>query len=453
MGQPAPRTKPLRVSELAELIKRRLEDGIPYVCVEGEVSNYKGPHSTSGHVYFSLKDEGAVIDCVMWRSFAQRLAFRLENGLAVIACGTVSFYEKQGRTQLYVQRIEPAGIGALQLAFEQLVAKLRAEGLFDEARKKPLPLVPRLVGIVTSPDGAARRDIETTIQKRFPGMAMELFPVPVQGGAAAPEIAAMIRRINATRDDVDVLIVGRGGGSIEDLWAFNTEIVARAIAESRIPIISGVGHETDTVIADLVADVRAKTPTDAAVRAVPDRAEIEARLARLAGALDNRMDERLLRARDLLNACAGRYGLRRVVDAVAELRARLDGHARRLREGVRAPVDRMSTAAREYAVRLAPEAGMRRLDALRTEIGHAARRIRDAGGRAVERRGEALKALAGRLDALSPLRVLERGYSITYASDGHVVTDAAQLRPGARIRTRFRRGEATSRIEDIERGA
>jgi exodeoxyribonuclease VII large subunit len=268
-------TKIYTVSQVNTLIKTVLENNLPgRLTITGEITDWKLHHS--GHCYFLLKDENAVLPCVMWKSNFSKLKFRPENGMAVLGTGFIDVYEPQGKFQFYVERIEPAGVGALQLAFEQMVKKLAAEGLFDEAHKKPIPQYPERIGILTSESGAAIEDIKDSIWNRWPCVKLFLYPVPVQGEGAAAEIAAGIRDVNRRNKKLrlDILIVGRGGGSMEDLWAFNEEVLARAIYDSKIPVISAVGHEIDTTIADLVADARASTPTKAGVEAVPDMRQV-----------------------------------------------------------------------------------------------------------------------------------------------------------------------------------
>ena len=269
-------TKIYTVSQVNTLIKTVLENNLPgRLTVTGQISDWRGPH-TSGHCYFSLKDEGSVLPCIMWGSNFAKVKFKPENGLAIFGTGYIDIYEPQGKYQFYVERMEPAGVGALQLAFEQMVRRLEAQGLFDDTHKKALPPYPGRIGILTSESGAAIEDIKDSIWNRWPCVKLFLYPVPVQGEGAAAEIAAGIRDINRRNKKLrlDILIVGRGGGSMEDLWAFNEEVLARAIYDSKIPVISAVGHEVDTTIADLVADARASTPTKAGVVAVPDMQEV-----------------------------------------------------------------------------------------------------------------------------------------------------------------------------------
>jgi exodeoxyribonuclease VII large subunit len=283
------------VSEVTTLIKTVLEGNLPArLTVTGQISDWKV--HTKGHCYFSLKDEGGVLPCVMWGSNFAKVKFKPENGLAIFGTGYIDVYEPQGKYQFYIESMEPAGVGALQLAFEQMVKRLEAQGLFDEKHKKPLPKYPQRIGILTSESGAALQDIVKSIFDRWPCVRLCFYPVPVQGEGAAEKIASAIRDVNRRNDNLklDVLIVGRGGGSLEDLWAFNEEVLARAIYDSRIPIISAVGHEIDTTIADLVADARASTPTKAGVVAVPDRREVLEKLTaverRLAGDINSRLE-------------------------------------------------------------------------------------------------------------------------------------------------------------------
>src|SRR5213594_3881984 len=302
-AEPAPRI--LTVTQLAALVRAALEGGVGSVWVAGEISNLR--RAPSGHVYFTLKDEESQLDAVLFRSAAQALAFRPADGMEVLVYGRVSLYPARGALQLYVDTMEPRGLGALTLAFEQLKARLGAEGLFADARKRPLPRWPRAVGIVTALHGAAIHDMRTVLARRWPAAAVVLRPVRVQGRGAAREIAAGIEDLNRLAD-VDVVIVGRGGGSLEDLWAFNEEVVARAIAASTVPVVSAVGHEVDFTIADFVADARAPTPTAAAALVVPDRLDVAASIARAEGALHGALAHRVRQARERLVALDRRLG-------------------------------------------------------------------------------------------------------------------------------------------------
>jgi exodeoxyribonuclease VII large subunit len=446
MAFPAERAerKVLSIGDLTRRIKSTLETGIPYVWVAGEMSNYKGP-GPSGHLYFTLKDQESSVQCAMWRGFAAKLKFEPENGMQVLAGGRVEVYIPHGKYQLIVETLEPRGVGALQLKFEQLKEKLQKEGLFDAARKRPLPFLPRKIALVTSPTGAAVQDILRTLRGRCPAVHVVLYPVRVQGEGSAQEVAAAIGQINLSMPDVDVLIVGRGGGSIEDLWAFNEEVVARAIHASRIPVISAVGHETDTTIADFVADVRALTPTDGAVRAVPVLEELVLSLADLETQLKRALRTRAQLARGVVDALAEGRDLGRVEELPARLGQRLDD----LQE-------RLSSAARQM-----PRLLRQRLDsldsALYADLPRAAQAVRDRVNhlndflrshavRAVEASRSRLREAAASLEALSPVSILARGYSITY-KDGRIVKDAREVKPGDRLTTRLGSGEVDSRVE------
>ncbi len=383
----------LTISELNARIHELLETSFPELWIEGEISNCKA--YPSGHTYLSLKDDKAQIKAVLFKGSSFGVKFKFTDGLKILARGRVTSYESRGELQFIISAAEPREKGALQLALEQLKAKLQAEGLFDPDRKKPLPPFPKAVGVVTSGQGAAVRDVIHVLSRRWPGIEIRVWPVKVQGPGAAAEIADAIRGFNELAPDTDVLLVGRGGGSIEDLWAFNEEIVARAIAGSEIPVISCVGHETDTTIADFVADLRAPTPSAAAEMAVPEKAAVLDRVAEQLRAV-----EQILR--DNLNSLG-----RRLAYAAAHP---LLSDPRRLWEQRVQRVD-------ELAARL-PEALRRRLETLGLRLG----------------------AAAGRLDAISPLNVLARGYAIA-TSKGKVLTSARQVKKGDPVTVRLSEGE------------
>ncbi|MDQ7779197.1 MAG: exodeoxyribonuclease VII large subunit [Planctomycetota bacterium] len=408
-ARPAER-RPLTVSELTRLIKRSLEERFHSVLVRGEVSSIY--RSQVGHLYFTLKDATSQVRVVMWASQARALRFSLEDGKEVIVAAGVSVYEPKGEYQLIATWLEPCGVGALQLAFEQLKDRLEKEGLFDESRKKRLPFIPRVIALVTSPTGAAVRDMLNIIDRQFPSVRIIVYAVKVQGAGAAEEISAAIDHLNTAPavsfgvEAIDVMIVGRGGGSLEDLWCFNEETVARAITRSKIPVISAVGHETDVTISDLVADCRALTPSDAARIVVPVRANLAADLAQLEARLGR-----------------GLLGL------LALTRSRLD--AIRESHAMRSTADLLQQCSQET-----DDASARLSDLIRKSITEGRSR---------------LETLGGKLDALSPLGVLARGYSITRrVSDGRIVDDGAALKPGDRITSRFHVGRATSVVEDSD---
>lgn len=393
----------ITVSQLNRYVKSLLEGdaNLASVYIGGEISNFTN-HYKSGHLYMSLKDEGAVVKAVMFRANAARLLFEPQNGMKVIVRARVSLYDRDGSFQIYIEEMQPDGVGALQIAFEQLKARLAAEGLFDERRKRPLPRFPARVGVITSPTGAAVRDILNVLGRRFPLAEVIFSPVLVQGEGAPPQLVEAIGRFNRL-GAADVLIVGRGGGSIEELWAFNDERVARAVAASRIPVISAVGHETDFTICDFAADLRAPTPSAAAELAVPDWREL---------------DGRLLQWR----ASAARAVLHAVEREAARLRA--------LRE------KRCLSTPRFYV----EEQGLR-LDMLTRSLAHAA----DMATTRADRR---LAALSGKLDALSPLKVLSRGYAIA-AKEGRALTSVAALVPGDRVSLQLSDGTADCRVETL----
>ena len=401
------------VTQLTREIKFALEGNFPEIWIEGEVSNFK--LYPSGHSYFSLKDSSSVINCVLFKTSSMKLTFDLEDGMHVLIRGRVSVYEKRGNYQLYVERVEPRGKGSLQLAFEQLKKKLHEEGLFDEDKKKPLPALPLRVGVVTSPAGAAIRDILNVAKRRFGNVEVSILPVRVQGDEAKLEIARAIEEVNEYNDSIeekgldehpiDVMIVGRGGGSLEDLWAFNEETVARAIYESRVPVISAVGHEVDYTISDFVADFRAPTPSAAAELVMPLKEDL--------------------------------------FKHITELRGRLYAN-------VKAKTDFFEQAVSNLKTSYVLKAPMNVFEQLRQEVDEAVKNAAAAVEHFVEMRTKDLAASAGKLEALSPLSVLKRGYSITF-KDGKTVRKAGKLKIGDAVETRFASGTAKSRVEKIEK--
>jgi exodeoxyribonuclease VII large subunit len=428
------------VSELNRIAREALERNLPLIWVAGEISNFK--RYESGHCYFTLKDAQAQVDCVLFRHRAQLQGWQPRDGMQVEVRAAATLYEARGKFQLNVETMRRAGLGALYEAFERLKAKLEKEGLFDPARKRPLPSFPRAIGVVTSPQAAALRDVLTTLRRRMPRLPVFIYPAPVQGEGAAARIAAAIATASERRDG-DVLIVCRGGGSIEDLWAFNEEIVARAILACGMPVVTGVGHETDFTIADFVADMRAPTPTAAAERASPDRRE----LAQGVLHLRNRL------SRDVRRGLEGRmqrvdFLARRLVHPGGRIRSRL-GELRHLATRLTGAWARMleerGWRVREAGLRLA--ARVPGVAELRRSCRELARRLREAA----RRRLEAAAALVARLDAhlghLNPQSVLERGYSITQDGQGRIVRDAARLSAGEAVRITFSKGWAEAAVE------
>ena len=396
----------LTVSELNARIKGLIESDpvLGSVCVRGELSNYKV--YPSGHHYFTLKDAESSLRCVMFRFAASKLRFRPESGMGVTVWGRVSVYPRDGAYQLYCEDIMPEGAGDLQVAFEQLREKLQREGLFDPAHKKPIPRYPERIAVITSSAGAAVHDIIRVLRKRWPVAKVILLPVRVQGVEAPPEIVGALRYANRYKV-ADVIITGRGGGSIEDLWAFNDERVARAIYESELPVISAVGHEPDVTIADYVADLRAATPSNAAELAAPDMSELREAIMSARARLDQAVDRGIRERRKRLEELGSRRVMRSPTGFIDQRRLELD------------------------SIRL---------------------RLDSAASARLNREKQRFASLAAKLDALSPLKVLGRGYSIALDSEGRAVKEAGQLRPGDRLSLRLAKGEADCLVESVNGG-
>ena len=393
----------LSVTELNKHIKSLLDSDalLGRVCVRGELSNYK--IYPSGHHYFTLKDKEGSLRCVMFKGSAGKLPFRPENGMGVLCVGSVSVFPRDGAYQLYVTQMSPEGIGDLYLAYEQLKARLQAEGLFDRAHKKPLPEYPGRIAVITSGAGAAVRDVIRVLGKRWPLSKVIVMPVRVQGTEAPAEIVGAIRYANRWQV-ADLIITGRGGGSIEDLWAFNDERVARAIYMSEIPVISAVGHEPDVTIADFVADVRAATPSNGAELAVPDQADVRERLH----AASVRSSQALRKHLDLLSGRLGDLKRRRVLEVPTAY-----------------------------------------LDQKRQETDRLSQRLGAAGDRALQQKRQSFVRLCAALDAMSPLKVLSRGFSMVQDESGRVVSDAAATEPGQLITVTMARGALDCRVENV----
>ncbi len=388
----------LTVGELTQQIKYSLETKFPRVWVQGELSNVK--FHTSGHLYFTLKDESAQLSAAMWRSRVGSLAFEPADGMKVVATGSITVYPPRGSYQISVDQLQPLGVGELQMAFERLKQKLASEGLFDVSRKRPLPEFPERIGIVTSETGAALQDIRSVLSRRMPSVEVLLMPVRVQGSGAAEEIAKGIRDANAY-GALDVLIVGRGGGSLEDLWPFNEEVVARAIASSRIPIVSAVGHEVDFSISDFVADVRAATPSAAAELVVRDRADLIETLRNISYTIKDVLTVQIAETRARVRSLVKSYSFNRPRDLMRESAQRLD------------------------------------------DLDH---RLSQASLRSTEVARQRQVALSGRLEALSPRNVLQRGYAMV-RSNGRVVTRAERLKPGDAANIEFADGAVETQVK------
>lgn len=428
------------VTTLNRMARDLLEAGLPPVWIGGEISNLTV--AASGHAYFSLKDAGAQIRCVMFRQRLAHLPFRPQNGMQVELKGPATIYEARGDFQINVETMRTAGLGRLYEAFERLKAQLAAEGLFAPERKRPVPAMPRAVGIVTSPAAAALRDVVTTLGRRMPGLPLILYPTPVQGDGAAQQIARAIRTA-AERAEVDLLIVCRGGGSIEDLWAFNEEAVARAVAASPIPVISGVGHETDFTICDFAADLRAPTPTAAAELAAPSREQLAARVEHLAAALRRAMQRQLDSKAQQLDHRAHR--LRHPGERLAQQRQQLAHAADRLTQRATARL-----AAARWRLQLSADRLARACPATAAHRERLARARQDlalAASRLLERRQARLDQLAAMLTSFNPQAVLARGYAIVQNKHGVAVKSAETLNQGERVTLKLAVGSTEALID------
>jgi exodeoxyribonuclease VII large subunit len=433
------------VSELTSGIRGLLETSFGEIWVEGEISNCKVWNS--GHMYFTLKDGAAQMKGVMFRTSLRYLRFKPADGLHVVARGQLSVYEPKGEYQLACEHMEPKGLGALQLAFEQLKKKLHAEGLFERARKRPLPALPRRIGIVTSLDGAALRDILKVLKRRAPNASILIRPARVQGEDAVPDVVTALRQI-AKVPGVDVVIVARGGGSIEDLWAFNEEKVARAIAACPVPVVSGVGHETDVTIADFVADLRAPTPSAAAEMVVSAHDDFCARIDRLTGRLRAAARADLQRRRNTVHVLSSRRGLAGFQARLA-MRGRHAGElTHQLRTAVRAFTDARARRYRALRQRLEQRDLARQVASMRGRLGGADARLTAAAERTRLRADARFRSLAGRLENLSPLAVLGRGYAVCWNADRTaIVRSAASVAPGDRVHVNLANGEIDCTVE------
>ena len=443
----APERKVWSVSELTARIRDLLASEFPDIWVEGEISNCH--EAQSGHLYFTLKDARAQVRCVCFRNQFRLLKFRPEDGLHVTVRGSVSVYEPRGEYQIYVEHIEPIGLGALQLAFEQLKKRLEAEGLFDPARKKPLPVLPRRIGLVTSPRGAAVRDVVRILRRRFPNVHLTLYPVRVQGEGAAREIVQAIGFFNR-KQMVDVILLVRGGGSLEDLWAFNEESVARAIAAATIPVITGVGHETDFTIADFVADLRASTPSAAAEIVVRTRQEFDRHVAQLRQKMSDQVRYLLLERRHRLQELATHRGFRRLEELVRQYRQRADELTGRLAVALQG---RLELVRRRFTIaqtRIASIDLRARIGALRLRLEQRSGELRGRIERFLVAKGRRLERLRLQLNERSPLLLLERGYAIVYDVAGNIVRGAEQVALGDEVSIQLARGRLAAEVKRKE---
>ena len=464
----APARKIYTVRDLVAAVRTQVERVFTDVYVEGEISNYRP--AESGHVYFTLKDAGAQLRIVMWRTQARLLRFKPENGMQVIARGRVTVYDERGDLQFQSEYLEPKGAGALQIAFEQLKAKLAAEGLFDTVRKKPIPALPRRIGVVTSPRGAALQDILNILHRRHESMAVLIYPAQVQGETAPSEVSAGVRYFNRHKG-VDVIIVARGGGSFEDLFAFNHEGLARTIASSQIPVISAVGHETDFTICDFVADLRAPTPSAAAEVVVQSKTQLSEKLLSLHKHLTQAMNYKLLLADKALSRLAQHAVFVRAQDSIARRQQRVDDLVYRLAQAqsrvnknLLRRVESLDARLRHHDMRVRVGDTRRQLESRTSELQAAVShlvvarsievdRLAAALSRALEtsllRRRSRWERLQSSLQALSPRAILDRGYALVFDSMGHLVKDATHLKQGDEVRTQLARGRFTAEVGSV----
>src|SRR5579863_1886119 len=442
-----PRRTIWSVSDLTGRIRDLLAGEFTDVFVEGEVSNAHA--AQSGHLYFTLKDDRSQVRCVFFKQQQRGIKFRPEDGLHVTVRGSISVYEARGEYQFYVEHVEPVGLGALQLAFEQLKRRLESEGLFDPERKKSLPVLPRCVGLITSPRGAAVRDIVQILQRRFPNLHVVLYPVRVQGEGAAGEIVQAIRYFDRKKL-ADVLILARGGGSLEDLWAFNEEAVARAIVASTIPIIAGVGHETDFTIADFAADIRASTPSAAAEMVVRTRQEFDSHLCDLRDKIAQLLRYRVLQASHKLRELDLHRAARRLEDTLRRRRQHTDELASQLAGALRGRVQTLQQRLELALSRIAAVDFRARLRAATVRLDRRTAELGVRTSRALAAKGQLLEKLRVQLEERSPLRLLERGYAICYDARGDLVQSADQVALGERIRVQLARGRLRAEVKDKE---
>ncbi len=444
---PAPVDNVLSPSQLNALARSLLEDAFPLVLVEGEICNLARP--ASGHVYLTLKDARAQVRCALFRPKSQWLRFEPRNGMQVLARGRLTLYEARGDYQLIVDSLEEAGEGALRRAFEELKAKLQAEGLFDPGRKRPLPAWVRRLGVLTSPSGAAVRDVLSVLARRFPLLDVEVLPVPVQGATAAAQITTMLQRAAAS-GRFDALLLARGGGSLEDLWAFNDEALARAIAASPVPVVSAVGHETDFTLADFAADLRAPTPSVAAELLVPERSDLRTRLRGQQQRLQALHSRRLRDAMQRADRAALRLNALRPQARLAQLRTRQQAAMQRLHNAMHTRGDARIARLRHAEAVLRAMQPRRRLAELRGRLATLQPRPQAAVVRQLQREALRLRGLARSLEAVSPLATVARGYAILQHDDGRVVRGVGDAQAGDRLQARLADGALPVRVESSD---
>ena len=442
-----PQRRIWQVSELVTELRSEVERQFTDVWVEGEITDFRP--AASGHIYFTLKDDSGQISAVLFRRQASLLRFRPENGLQVLLRGRISMYEQRGQIQLVTEHMEPMGAGSLQLAFEQVKRRLQQEGLFDAARKRPLPAFPRCVGIVTSPSGAVIRDFITVSSRRHAALHIILYPALVQGESAAAEVAKGIEYFNQTQE-VDLIVIARGGGSLEDLAPFNSEPLARVIAASDLPVVSAVGHETDFTIADFAADLRAPTPSAAAELITAAQHKIEDHVEQLTQRLHRAARYLVMQARERLSSLAADASLARITDSINRRHQRIDELCFRMETAWRARAQQHSQRLQNLASAILRNDAAQRITLLRERLQNNLSRLTRAQSQMLQSRRAALLALERQLAALSPLSVLNRGYALVYDEKGILLKDVATLTTGQTLSTRLASGSVKSRITEIK---
>lgn len=446
VAQSPPQRRIWKVSELVAKLRADIEREFFDLWVEGEICDLRP--AASGHIYFTLKDDEGQLTAVLFRRQASLLRFRPENGLHILLRGRLSLYEQRGQVQIVAEHLEPMGAGSLQLAFEQVKRKLQREGLFDAERKKPLPAFPRCVGIVTSPSGAVIRDIITVVSRRHAALEILLYPALVQGEAAAAEVAQGIAWFNQTRE-VDLIVIARGGGSLEDLAPFNTELLARAIAASELPVVSAVGHETDFTIADFAADLRAPTPSAAAELITAAQHRVEEHVEALSQRLSRAARYGVMQARERLSRVSIETALARIQDGLGGRQQRVDELGFRMEAAWRALSHDRAQRLQSLATAVSRNDAAQRIRLFRERLENFSSRLLRAHTFTTQRRRATLQSMERQLAALSPLAVLNRGYALVYNESGALLKRSADARPGELLSTRLASGEIESRITKI----
>lgn len=439
----------LTVSALTKYIKRKFESDphLKEVFLRGEISNFK--HHSRGHMYLTIKDNKSRVNAVMFAGYNRFMKFTPENGMNVLIRGEIGVYEPHGQYQLYIHQMEPDGLGALYLAYEELKKKLTTEGLFDDRLKKPLPTYPRSIAVLTSPTGAAVRDILTTIDRRYPSVQVTVFPVLVQGDNAKQSIVQAIQKVNEL-NDYDVMIVGRGGGSIEELWAFNEEVVARAIAASDVPIISAVGHETDFTISDFVSDYRAPTPTGAAEIAVPSQMEVAERIQNFRRRIQNAVDIRVNQAKEKLNQKQKSYAFRYPEQLMRQKEQELDRIYDQLQKVSLQFINETQTELKNLQKRLHQQHPEKSLKLASQELGQMTKRMNRAMQQESKSKMQSYHELISKLTLLNPLETIKRGYAIPYSEQGNVVKSIQDIQPGDPLQVKVQDGVLDCQVWGME---